>query len=282
MAPPPEPAAPPEPAPEPTASTEPETAAMPILEPPRPAPPSPGPPPEPASDGPPRRGWLIAGLGAALLVLIAAGLLIGGVFSSGSNAASTHAAVHTGTSTTTTTRHTTTTTQTSTTSPVTSTTTPSTSTATTTPNPSNATFVGRAFTIQYPTGWNISTDQKHYPWGTDTTIVSPADPQTVLRVDVSPHLHTSDPLTASQAEINQVAQQPGYKQLNLSPNTVNGLPGEHWEFLVNESGVLLHKVDEFVIGANNEGLAILTQAPAGQYRSLAKMFTSLRGTIAVR
>ena len=144
-----------------------------------------------------------------------------------------------------------------------------------------ATFTGRAFSIKYPAGWIIQTNEKRYPWGTDTTVVSPTNASTLLRVDVSPNLKTSDPRTASRAEINQVSQQPGYQQLGLNSNTVNGNPGERWEFRVNESGVVEHSVDQFIITPSGDGLAILTQAPASQYASLAKEFTALRQTIAV-
>ncbi len=153
------------------------------------------------------------------------------------------------------------------------------------PAPASAhttTFTGRVFSIKYPAGWIIQSNQKRYPWGTDTTVVSPTDGHTLLRVDVSPNLKTSDPLTASRAEINQVSQQPGYQQLGLTSNTVNGNRGERWEFLVNENGVVEHSVDQFIITPSGDGLAILTQAPTSQYASLAKEFTALRQTIAVR
>ena len=144
-----------------------------------------------------------------------------------------------------------------------------------------STLTGREFSIKYPAGWVVETDQKQYPWGTDTTVVSPVDAQTLLRVDVSPHVNTSGPLTASQAEIEQVSKQSGYQQLGLTSNTVNGNPGERWEFLVNDNGVLEHSVDEFIIAPNGDGLAILTQAPASKYASMAKEFTALRQTLAV-
>ena len=145
-----------------------------------------------------------------------------------------------------------------------------------------STFTGREFSIKYPAGWVVETDQKQFPWGTDTTVVSPANAQTLLRVDVSPHVKASSPLAASQAEIGQVSKQAGYQQLGLASNTVNGHPGERWEFLVEDNGVLEHSVDEFIIAPNGDGLAILTQAPASKYPSMAKEFTALRQTLAVR
>lgn len=143
-------------------------------------------------------------------------------------------------------------------------------------------FTGAGFSIKYPTGWTVRADETHYAYGTDTTIVSPQDPRTLMRVDVTSNLKTTDPMIAARPVIAAVSKQSGYQLLGLSPNDVNGNPGEQWEFLVTENGALLHKIDEFIITAHGDGLAILTQAPATQYGALAKEFASLRQTISVR
>jgi hypothetical protein len=216
------------------------------------------------------RAIVFAAGGAAVLLIVVAGYLIGKAADSGSGSRNPRPSVsqsvaHTGTSATTGATKASTTT----------------SAAGTTAVAGTSTFTGREFSIKYPAGWIIETNQKQYPWGTDTTVVSPANAQTLLRVDVSSHLKTSDPLTASQAEISQVSKQPGYQQLGLTSTTVNGNRGELWEFLVNDNGVLEHSVDEFIIAPNGDGLAILTQAPASKYASMATEFTALRQTLAV-
>jgi len=228
------------------------------------------PPRAPARASGSSRAIVFAAGGAAVLLIVVAGYLIGKAANSGSGSSNpppsvSQSVARTGTSATTGTAKASTTT----------------STAAATAVAATATFTGREFSIKYPAGWIIETNQKQYPWGTDTTVVSPANAQTLLRVDVSPQLKTSDPLTASQAEISQVSKQPGYQQLGLTSTTVNGNPGERWEFLVNDNGVLEHSVDEFIIAPNRDGLAILTQAPASKYPSLANEFTALRRTIAV-
>jgi hypothetical protein len=219
------------------------------------------PPRAPAPGAGSSRVFALAAGGAALLVIVVAGYLIG---HGASNSNTTSPTAHTGTSASSgsakagaTTSH------------------------TTAAAPATRTFTGREFSITYPAGWMIETNEKPYPWGTDTTVVSPGDGRTLLRVDVSPNVKTSDPLTASQPEINRVSKQPGYQQLALASNTVNGNRGERWEFLVSDNGVVEHSVDEFIIAPNGDGLAILTQAPASKYPSLAKEFTALRQTIAV-
>ncbi len=218
---------------------------------------------------------MFAAGGAAVLLIIVAGYLIGKGANSGSGSSNSSTSVSQSAG-----------------SKGTSATTGSTKASTTTaaagkgttsvlPFTKTSTFTGSEFSIKYPAGWLVETNQKQYPWGTDTTVVSPANAQTLLRVDVSPHVKTSDPLTASQAEISQVSKQPGYQQLGLASNTVNGHRGERWEFLVNDNGVQEHSVDEFIIAPNGDGLAILTQAPASKYASMAKEFTTLRQTLAV-
>ena len=83
------------------------------------------------------------------------------------------------------------------------------------------------------------------PGGADTTIVAPGDPHTMLRVDVTTGPATSDPITAAEPVIASVAREPGYRELGLTSGTLDGRPAEQWEFMVVESGVLLHKEDVF-------------------------------------
>lgn len=145
-----------------------------------------------------------------------------------------------------------------------------------------ATYNGKAFSVQYPSGWMIKSAEQQHSWGTDTTIVSPSNAQTLLRVDVSPNVATSDPLTSAQSEINQVSKESGYQELALSSNTFAGLPGEYWEFLVNDSGVSEHTVDQFLIDrSNGDGIAILTQAPGSEWSSLSSEFAKLRNSLSI-
>jgi hypothetical protein len=251
---------------------------VPPIEPPPVAPPPPA--------GRPDRPILI-GIGvAALLVLVvlAAALYVGGVFGSTSSSGTTT---------------------------ILSSQNPPSTPATTTPNPAatspgaaqpNAsppsspstepsgaqpagatnTYSGQAFSIQYPAAWTVKSAEQHHAYGSDTTIVSATDPNTLLRVDVTTNPTTSNPLSAAQPVINALAQQSGYRQLDLTAGTFEGYPAEHWEFLVKESGVLLHKEDEFFTDtANGDSVAILTQAPAGQYRALANQLSTLRQTLSM-
>ena len=141
-------------------------------------------------------------------------------------------------------------------------------------------FAGRAFSVAYPRGWTVKGAEAAAPWGTDTTIVAPGDPHTMLRVDVTTSPATSDPITAAEPVIASVARQPGYRELGLTSGTLDGRPAARWEFLVAESGVLLHKEDVFFTSRSGTGIAVLTSAPADAYASLTKRFAALRRSLA--
>ncbi len=141
-------------------------------------------------------------------------------------------------------------------------------------------FSGQAFSVSYPRGWTVHNAEAPAPWGSDTTIIAPGDPHTMLRVDVTTNPTTSDPITAAEPVIASVGRQPGYRELGLTIGTFDGRPAAQWEFLVAESGVLLHKEDVFFTAHSGAGVAVLTSAPASAYASLANRFAALRSSFA--
>jgi S1-C subfamily serine protease len=157
-----------------------------------------------------------------------------------------------------------------------------TSPTTTTPSSSIATYSGSAFSIDYPAGWTVADAEQQHSWGTDTTIVSPTDANTLIRVDVSANTTDPNAKAAAQPEINQVSQETGYQQIALTTGTVDGFNAVYWEFRVDQGGVLLQKVDEFFIDSDNDdGVAVLTQAPAHEYPADADAFAAIRQTLAM-
>jgi hypothetical protein len=137
-------------------------------------------------------------------------------------------------------------------------------------------FTGQVFTIEYPSGWHLKNNEKQEPWGTDTTIVSPTDPNTYLRVDVTPNVKAGDARTSAEPVIGQLEKAPGYRMIDLSPEKLNGTEALHWEFQVKDAGTTLHKEDVFLITSNGNGVAVLTQAPDSEYESLTSQFRALR------
>jgi len=154
---------------------------------------------------------------------------------------------------------------------------------TTTPGPGTTSYDGQAFSFAYPSTWQIQDAEKPVSYGTDTTFVSPSDSTTLLRVDVTPHISASTPQSAAAPVITALETQPGYQQLDMSPETFDGFPALHWEFLVQESGVLLHKEDvSFIDTDNDTAVGVLTQAPAGEYPDLTDSFAQLRNTLSMK
>lgn len=146
---------------------------------------------------------------------------------------------------------------------------------------STSTYTGQAFSIEYPSDWQVQNAEHPESYGTDTTIVSPSEPSILLRVDVNAH-GASDPQSAAAPVISSVSQEPGYHEIDDSLVTFDGYPALHWEFTVPESGVVLHKEDVFIVDTSNgENVAVLTQAPASDYNSLAAAFATLRNTLSI-
>jgi hypothetical protein len=141
-------------------------------------------------------------------------------------------------------------------------------------------FAGRAFSVAYPRGWAIQRAEAAAPWGSDTTIVAPGDPRTMLRVDVTAGANTNDPMSAAEPVIASVAREPGYRELGLTSATFHGRRAARWEFVVQEAGVLMHKEDVFFTSANGTAIAILTAAPSAAYAGRAKRFTAMRRSLA--
>jgi hypothetical protein len=140
-------------------------------------------------------------------------------------------------------------------------------------------FAGQAFSIAYPRGWTVKAAEVPTLWGTDTTIVAPGDPHTMVRVDVVRNPATSDPFTVARPVIAGVAGQPGYRVLGLSSGTFSRRPAALWEFLVAETGVMVHKQDVFFTPQPGTVIALLTSAPAPVYGSLATRFTAIRRSL---
>jgi hypothetical protein len=214
-----------------------------------------------------------------VVVILGAGLYVGGVFASGSGSSSptTNAAPAPATPAPTVSAPAITTTP-----PTASTPTPSTAPPVST-SLQTTTYAGQVFSIEYPAGWTVKNAEVQESWGgTDTTIVSSANPDVLIRVDVSPNTTATDPMSAAQPVINSLVHQAGYKQLDLTAGTFEEFAAEHWEFVDREDGVLLQKEDEFFIDTiNNDGVAVLTQAPANEYAGLASEFAKLRESLSM-
>jgi hypothetical protein len=144
-----------------------------------------------------------------------------------------------------------------------------------------ATYAGHDYTILYPSSWFIEADEVQKSGYTDTTIRDPRDPRTLLRIDVSDN-PPADVLAAAMPVVQALRRQSGYDELALTRTTFNGYDAVYWEFVVPEAGVPLHKVDVFFINEFGEGVAVLTQAPAARFGSVADAFEAIRSSYSTR
>jgi hypothetical protein len=140
------------------------------------------------------------------------------------------------------------------------------------------TFVGRRFSIDYPSSSRIVSGEAPMPGFVDTTISDPADgtATTNIRVDYTPSVHTSAEVTAAQQRVNHRSNAPGYREISYAPTELAGRPAIRWEFEELQAHVRVRKVDTFVIDREgHRGFAVLTQARATAYPRLEATYERL-------
>ncbi len=137
------------------------------------------------------------------------------------------------------------------------------------------TFGGTYFSISYPTSWSVVANETRIGSYYDTTIRDPRDASKMLRIDVVPQA-TTDALTNARQVESALSSQPGYREIAFTPTSFNGYDAIRWEFLVDEHGVLLHKVDVMFMDNLGDDIAVLTQAPAPTYEYWKRSFSRLR------
>jgi hypothetical protein len=140
-------------------------------------------------------------------------------------------------------------------------------------------FTGNYFSIAYPAGWQIAAAEANRGTYLDTQIVDPGNSDRAIRVDVTPRQDTHDPSAEARPQHEKLQTEPGYRELAYELTQFNGYPALYWEFVVPESGVLLHKVDVFFTDARGNDVAVLTEAPEGDWSRLAAGFAAIRASL---
>ena len=142
-------------------------------------------------------------------------------------------------------------------------------------------FSGNYFTISYPSSWAVETAEVWKTSYFDTTIRDPQNSKRLVRVDVGPGA-PPDLDANARPVVTALQRQAGYQQLAYDRITFNGHPALQWEFLVREDGLLLHKVDIFLIDSDGNGFGILTEAPAEQWIIWRPVFERVLGSLLLR
>ncbi len=142
--------------------------------------------------------------------------------------------------------------------------------------------VGQRFSISYPVGWKIVTDDVDKGAFFDTTIRSPDVALRFIRVDRTPDAgrFTLDEQLA-QARSGFV-NRPDYKELRVENIKFRGYPAVIWAFEVDRDGGRVRVEDVFFADNTGTGWAVLTQARAEEYANVADEFAQIRETFAIR
>jgi hypothetical protein len=141
-------------------------------------------------------------------------------------------------------------------------------------------FEGEYFSVAYPESWELETAEVSKGSYLDTTIRDVLDSDRMLRIDVSPATF-SDPATAAAEVEAYLRDQPGYRRLRYGHTSFLGYDAFRWDFLVREDGVLLRKSDIFFTTDAGDGVAVLIQTPAADYRAHASTLETARRTLTI-
>jgi len=158
---------------------------------------------------------------------------------------------------------------------------PAPQTQTSSPGASWVSYNGTYFDIDYPDTWIVRSAEADKGTYLDTTIASPGDSSTLIRVDVSPGVDSQDPEAAAAPVVAQLRREARYRLLDYRLFTFEGYNALHWEFLVSEGGVLMHKEEVVFTSASGDDFGVLVQAPASEYSALASFFTQVFDSLSV-
>lgn len=113
----------------------------------------------------------------------------------------------------------------------------------------------------------------------DTTIRDAEDEDRMLRVDVTLEASSEDPVEEAAPVVAALRRAVGYREIAHDRTTFQGYEALYWEFEVVESGRRLRKVDIVFINGYDEGVAVLTQAPADQWSEWSGIFAEIRASL---
>lgn len=142
--------------------------------------------------------------------------------------------------------------------------------------------VGQRFTIAYPVGWKIVTDDVDKGTYFDTTFRSPDISLRFIRVDRTPdagRFTLGEQLAQARSGF---INRPDYKELRVENINFRGYPAVIWAFEVDRDGGRVRVEDVFFADNTGTGWAVLTQAPADEYANVADEFAQIRETFAIR
>ena len=126
------------------------------------------------------------------------------------------------------------------------------------------------FSLAAPTSWQESTS------GFQTYLRDPAEPNTNILIDLTPHTYPNDMLReARYIEARSISGFPGYHQLGLAAINIRGTPGSYWKFTWSKAGVEQEAIDLLFVlrtSAGPQSYALYMTAPESSFAQIRPIF----------
>jgi hypothetical protein len=125
------------------------------------------------------------------------------------------------------------------------------------------------FRIAAPTGWQKSTS------GNQTYLRDPADPNTNILIDLTPHTYRDMLAEAQYIEARSIPRFPGYHRVGMASMLVRGASGAWWKFTWNNKGVQQEALDVLFVAHTSAGpqsYALYMTAPVSKFDQARPIF----------
>ena len=126
------------------------------------------------------------------------------------------------------------------------------------------------FRLARPTNWTESTS------GYQTYLKDPAEPNTNIIIDLTPHTYPNNMLKEAEfIEERSISGFPGYHQLGLAAIPIRNTPGSYWKFTWDKAGVQQEAIDLLFVlhtPAGPQSYALYMTAPENIFAQIRPIF----------
>jgi eukaryotic-like serine/threonine-protein kinase len=126
------------------------------------------------------------------------------------------------------------------------------------------------FSLAAPTRWKESTS------GYQTYLKDPAEPNTNILIDLTPHTYPNDMLREAKfIEARSIPDFPGYQRVGLAALNIRNTPGAYWKFTWTDAGVEQEALDLLFVmqtSAGPQSYALYMTAPEKSFAQIRPIF----------
>jgi hypothetical protein len=126
------------------------------------------------------------------------------------------------------------------------------------------------FSIAAPSNWKRSTN------GYQTYLTDPADPNTNILIDLTPHTYPTDMLKEAQyIESQSIPRFSGYQRVGLAATPIRNTRGSYWKFTWTKGGVEQQVIDLLFVAQTPTGpqsYALYMTAPLAKFDQVRPIF----------